>query len=211
MQRREALAALLEAASEQGGYVNAGQAVRLGLTRDDIARLVQSEDLRRVRRGVFGMLHADDRREDEIAAWLYFERDRLPWERNGASKAVLSNASAAALHELGTIIPALPSVTLTAGRPPRLDDIVVHSVPLRRQDWTWLDLGTVRLPVTSPSRTIVDLLIDGEEASYVRRAVDESLRRGIADDVSIVDAARHRKGPSRALEQRVESLLNRAA
>jgi predicted transcriptional regulator of viral defense system len=185
--------------------------MRLGLARDDIARLTHSHDLRRVRRGVFGMRHADERHEDEITTWLYFERDRLPWDREDPPRAVLSHASAAALHGLGTIIPARPTVTLTTGRPPRLDDIEVHRVPLRREDWTWLDVGPVTLPVTSPSRTIVDLLIDGEEPSYVQRAVDESLRRGIADRASIMDAARHRKGPSKALEQRTEMLLEQAA
>ncbi len=211
MQRSEALGALLEAASEQGGYVTSGQATRLGLARDDIARLTASNDLRRVRRGVFAMRHADQRHEDEIATWLRFERDRLPWEQANEPTAVLSHASAAALHSLGTIIPARPVVTLTRGRPPHIADIEVHRVPLRREDWNWLDLGSVKLPVTTPSRTIVDLLLDGQEPSYIERAVAEARRRGTADHASIMDAARHRKGPSGALERRTTALLEQAA
>jgi predicted transcriptional regulator of viral defense system len=211
MQRSEALGVLLEAASEQGGYVTSGQATRLGLARDDIARLTTSNDLRRVRRGVFAMRHADQRHEDEIAAWLHFERDVLPWERADKPSAVLSHASAAALHSLGTIIPTRPVVTLTQGRPPHIADIEVHRVSLRREDWNWLDLGLVKLPVTTPSRTIVDLLLDGQEPSYIERAVAEARRRGTADDASIMDAARHRKGPSGALERRTTALLERAA
>jgi predicted transcriptional regulator of viral defense system len=212
MQRSEALGALLEAASEQGGYVTSRQAARLGLARDDIARLTASKDLRRVRRGVFAMRHADQRHEDEIATWLHFERDRLPWERaKGGPRAVISHASAAALHGLGTIIPGRPVVTLTQGRPPHIADIEVHRVPLRRDDWNWLDLGSVSLPVTTPSRTIVDLLLDGQEPSYIERAVAEARRRGTADDASIIDAARHRKGPSGALERRTTALLEQAA
>lgn len=211
MRRSEALEALLEAASEQGGYVTSGQAIRLGLGRDDIARLTASSDLRRVRRGVFAMRHADQRHEDEIANWLHFERDRLPWEGANEPRAVLSHASAAALHGLGTIIPTRPVVTLTQGRPPHVADIEVHRVPLGREDWNWLDLGAVKLPVTTPSRTIVDLLLDGQEPSYVERAVAEARRREIADDASIMDAARRRKGPSGALERRTIALLERAA
>ena len=211
MQRSEALEALLEAASEQGGYVTAGQAIRLGLGRDDIARLTASSDLRRVRRGVFAMRHADRHHEDEIATWLRFERDRLPWDRANEPRAVLSHASAAALHGLGTIIPTRPVVTLTHGRPPHIADIEVHKVPLRREDWDWLDLGSVKLPVTTPARTIVDLLLDGQEPSYIERAVAEARRRRIADDASIMDAARHRKGPSGALERRTTALLGQAA
>ena len=46
------------------------------------------------------------RYEDEIAAWLHFERDRLPWSWIEPPSSVLSHASAAALRRLGTIIPA---------------------------------------------------------------------------------------------------------
>jgi hypothetical protein len=210
MQRSDALGAVLEAASEQGGYVTSGQAIRLGLARDDVARLVRSNDLRHVRRGVFAMRHADDLHADEIAAWLHFARDRLPWERADPPRAVLSHSSAAALRGLGTIIPARPVVTLTSGRPPHVKDIETHRLSLRHEDWNWLDLGPVRLPVTTPSRTIVDLLLDGEEPSYVERAVAEALQRGIADPTSIMDAAQHRKGPSKALERRTAELLEQA-
>ncbi len=211
MQRSEALEALLEAATEQCGYVTSAQALRLGLARDDIARLRHSNDLRGVRRGVFAMRHADERHEDEIASWLHFERDRLPWERAKSPRAVLSHASAAALHGLGTIIPTQPALTLTSGRPPNVKNIEVHRVPLRQEDWSWLDLGTVRIPVTTPSRTIVDLVLDGQEPSYIERAVREARRRNVADDASIMEAARHRKGPSGALERRTAELLKRAA
>jgi predicted transcriptional regulator of viral defense system len=211
MERTEALEALLEAASEQGGYVTSGQAIRLGLVRDDLARLTRSNDLRRVRRGVHAMRHADERHEDEIAAWLHFERDRLPWERTSPPSAVLSHASAAGLRSLGTIIPERPVVTLTSRSQPHVKDIEVHRVPLRGEDWTWLDLGSVKLPVTTPSRTIVDLLLEGQELSYIERAVAEALRRGTADYASIMDAARHRKGPSAALERRTATLLEHAA
>src|SRR5690606_8230665 len=112
----EALGALLEVASEQGGYVNSAQAARVGLSRNDVARLVRSGDIRRVRRGVLGMRHAELWHEDEIAAWLHFERDRLPWERRGHSEAVLSHESAAALQGLGTIIPGKPTVTVSPRR-----------------------------------------------------------------------------------------------
>ena len=211
MQRSDALESLLESGTEQGGNVTSGQAIRLGLARDDISRLVRSNDLRRVRRGVFAMRHADERHEHEIAAWLHFTRDRLPWERANPPKAVISHSSAASLRGLGTIIPTRPVVTLTTGSPPHVADIETHRVSLRDDDWEWLDLGSVKLPVTTPSRTIVDLLLDGEEPSYVERSVAEAFRRGDADPASVMDAARHRKGPSKARERRTAELLERVA
>jgi predicted transcriptional regulator of viral defense system len=207
------LETVLEAASEQGGYATASQATRLGLARDDIARLVRSEDLQRVRRGVFRMRHAQAQHEDEIAAWLHFERDRLPWERRGETNVVLSHDSGAALQQLGTIIPERPTVTLlpTSGRSPHVTDIDVRRAPLRDEDWAWLDVGALKLPVTTPARTIVDLLLDKQEPSYVARAASEAIADRRTTRVEIMDAARHRKSRTAALEARTASLLDLVA
>jgi predicted transcriptional regulator of viral defense system len=213
MQRSEALEALLEAASEQGGYVTASQATRLGLARDDIARLVDFGDLQRVRRGVFRMRHTQAQHEGDIAAWLHFERDRLPWERRGGTNVVLSHESAAGLHGLGTIIPQNPTVTLLpeSRRSPHVTDIDVRHAPLRDKDWAWSDVGPLKLPVTTPARTIVDLLLDKQEPSYVLRATTEALAERRTTRAEIMDAARHRKSRTEALQARMASLLDLAA
>jgi predicted transcriptional regulator of viral defense system len=174
---------------------------------------VRSEDLQRVRRGVFRMRHAQAQHEDEIAAWLHFERDRLPWERRGETDVVLSHESAAALQRLGTIIPARPTVTLLprSGRSPHVTDIDVRRAPLRDDDWAWLDVGALKLPVTTPARTIIDLLLDKQEPSYVVRATNEALAERLTTRAEIMDAARHRKGRTAALEARTASLLDLVA
>lgn len=205
--------ALLEAATEQGGYVTALQAIRLGLARDDIARLVDTGDLRRVRHGVFAMRHAQIPQEDEVAAWLHFERDWLPWERRGRAGVVLSHDSAAALHGLGTIIAGHPTVTIPARerRSARAAGIVVRRAPLGEEDWAWLDVGALRLPVTTPARTIVDVLLDGHEPSYVQRAITEAIAEGVATPALIMEAARRRKSASKALQARTAELLEGVA
>lgn len=212
VQRGDALEAVLEAGSEQGGYVTARQAISLGLSRDDIARLVESGDLRPIRRGVYGMRHADLQHEDDIAAWLTFERGRLPWERRGKTNAVISHASAAALHGLGTLIPERPTVTLaTPGRTSSLADIDVRHAPVGAEDWAWTAVGTLAIPVTSPDRTIVDLVLDKQEPSYLERAVGEALSRGLATPAGILAAAHRRKTRSASLEARTAALLRAAA
>jgi predicted transcriptional regulator of viral defense system len=213
MQRTEALEAVLEAASEQGGYVTAAQAARLGLTRDDVARLSHARDLQRVRRGIYRMRHASRAHEDEIAAWLHFEQGRLPWERRGATEAVVSHASAAGLRSLGTIIPQRPTITLAlgSGRAPHITDIDIRRAALTADDWSWLKLEDVTLPVTTPARTIVDLLLDGEEPSYVLRATREVLTGQLATPEEIMAAARNRKNRSKALQARTATLLDQAA
>lgn len=208
--RGQALDALLEAASEQGGYVTAAQALRLGLSRDDIARLTRSGDLQRVRRGVFRMRHGQHRREDDVAAWLHFEDGRLPWERHGATTVVVSHAAAAALHNLGSVIAQQPTVTLPpdSTRTPRVAGIEVRRAPLRDTDWAWTDVDGVQLPVTTPARTIVDLLAAGEELSYVERAMAEALASRRATAAEIMDAARHRRpSRTRGLEDETARLL----
>jgi predicted transcriptional regulator of viral defense system len=209
MLRSDALDALVEIASEQGGFLSSAQAGAVGLSRDDIARLVRSGDLHRVRRGVLRMRHADRRHEDEIAAWLHFERGRLPWDRRGRSEAVLSHDSAAALHALGSIIPTHPTVTVTPKRRRATDlpDVNVHGVLLHDADWAWLDVDGLELPVTTPARTIVDLLLAGHEPSYARRAITEATRDGRMTKHDLHAAAARRRQRSQSLQTTISDLV----
>jgi predicted transcriptional regulator of viral defense system len=213
MLRKDALDALLEIASEQGGYVTTAQAGRLGLVRDDLIRLVTSGDLTRTRRGVYRMRHAPQQHEDEIAAWLALERGSLPWERKNDPQAVISHESAAAMHGLGTIIPMRPTLTLRpdSRRYPSAGDIVVHRAPLRTDDWSWHDNGALKLPVTTPARTIIDLLLDKQEPSYLTRATREALSTQLLTPDELMDSARHRKSRTASLQARTAALLAAAA
>jgi predicted transcriptional regulator of viral defense system len=209
MRRDEALQALLEIANEQGGYVTPAQGQRLGLERDDFYRLVHAGDLRAVRRGVYRMRHAESRFEDEIAAWLHLQRDQLPWESRDSPRAVISHESAAAFHQLGTIIPGRPTLTVLRGpRNTVVDDLELHQMRMRPEDWAWEQDERLRLPVTTPARTIVDLILAKTEPSYIERAAREALARGQATPDTLLDTARHRKSKSGAIETRVKQLLN---
>lgn len=213
MLRNEALDKLLEAASEQGGYFTTAQASRLGVVRDDLFRLIESGDLHRVRRGVYRMRHAQLQYEDEIAAWLALERGRLPWEPKDEPQAVFSHESAAAIYQLGTIIAMRPTLTLRpdARRYPNFPDILVHRAPLRGEDWDWYDAASLRLPITTPARTIVDLLLDKQEPSYVVRATREALAAHLLTPAELMDSARHRKSRTASLQERATALLDSAA
>lgn len=203
------LASLLEIAVEQGGYVAAGQAARLGIERSRLARLTDSGDLRRVRWGVYAMRHAHHRLEAEIGAWLSVDRERLPWERNDVAVAVLSHATAAAIHELGTVMPAEPAITVPPERrsATRGKDIELHVASLSPRDWSWVRVEDIRLPVTSAARTIVDLTLAGEELSYVERAIAEALARGAMSEEELIDVAVRRKSRAAALVGRLQRLL----
>lgn len=207
--RDDVLTSLLEIAAEQGGYVAAGQASRLGVEQSRLSRLAESGDLRRVRWGVYAMRHAHHRLEAEIGAWLSIDRERLPWERNGAAVAVLSHATAASIHGLGTVVSREPAITVPPERrsATRGRDIELHVASLAPPDWSWIRAEDIRLPVTSPARTIVDLLLVGEELSYVERAISEALADGNMTADELIDAATRRKSRTTALIVRVRQLL----
>lgn len=212
MRRPEALNALLEAANEQGGYVSVAQAIRLGLAHSDIERLERGGDLQRVRRGVYRMRHAQSHREDEIAAFLLLQRGQLPWESRQAPRAVVSHDSAAAIHRLGTIIPERPTFTVPQGTTTTTaGDVEVHHMRLRKEDWSWERDEALSLPVTTPARTIVDLVLAKAEPSYVLRATREALSRQQTTPEQLLDTARHRKSRSRAVQARVSELIGEAA
>jgi hypothetical protein len=82
---------------------------------------------------------------------------------------------------------------------------------MRDEDWAWSDIGQLKLPVTTPARTVIDLLLDKQEPSYVVRAMREALAERVATPEAIMDAARHRKSRTAALEARTASLLDQAA
>jgi hypothetical protein len=129
-----------------------------------------------------------------MGAWLHLQRDVLPWECREEPRAVLSHESAAGFHGLGTIVSGRPTFTALGGtRATAAVDLKLHHMQLRPQDWSWERDESLRLPLTTPARTIVDLLLSGEEPSYVERAMR--------------DAARHRKSNSKTIERRIERLL----
>ena len=53
----------------------------------------------------------------------------------------------------------------------------------------------------------MDLLLSGEEPSYVERAMREALAREQTTPEAVRDAARHRKSNSKTIERRIELLL----
>lgn len=205
--RSGALSALLEVAAEQGGYVTTAQAEELEVSRTQLTSLQRHGDLRRVRRGVYAMRHANHRLEDELTAWLYFQRDQLPWDR-ADPRSVVSDASAASIHRLGTIIPGLPTVTMMPGvsGKTRRKDIRTRTAPLDPLDWVWLEIESLRVPVTTVARTIVDLIVDHEELSYVRRAIAEALKDGLATGDELVEAAIRRRVRAGRLPEAVRKL-----
>ena len=152
MDRSTALEALTPIAAEQAGIVTSRQAKRVGVPHMLMVRLSRTGDLRRLRRGVYAMAHgrATHPHEDLLAAWLAVTSDELPWQRDVTPRGIISHQTAAALHGLGTIIPGWPEIT-TARQAGDRPGIRFHTAPFGPEDWDWLNVGEMRVPVTTPA------------------------------------------------------------
>jgi predicted transcriptional regulator of viral defense system len=197
MARAEALKALSPIAAEQGGLVSAAQVVLAGVTRNQLSDLAADGDLRHLRRGVYGLGpgRADDEFEDIASAWLAIAGGRLPWQRSGAPDAVVSHRSAAQLLGIVPLIAELPELTQARQRS-RRTDMVIHPARLGSDDWAWCQIGSgMHLPVTTPARTIVDLLLDGEDIGDVERALRQAFADAAAARRELLAALSRRRKP----------------
>lgn len=174
-------------AAEQAAYVSTAQAARAGVDSRALARLAESGVLERALRSVYRVRAAAEPPHAElIAAWTALADGRLPWERPPADAqppVVVSHTAAASLHELGTFPPARPTFIVTAPR---------HDPPSRA--WRTFVLGLVagehrehflpqgiRLDVTTPERTLVDLAWAEADRDHVVEALADGLSRGLVD------------------------------
>lgn len=191
MSRRNALVAVGERTSEQWGMVTAGQARRLGVSRTDLNRLVQDgilervPDAARVYRLVGGPEDPD--RDAMRAVWLQLGRDRIWEERQQHPDAIASHRTAAHLRNLGDLIARHHEFYVTARHRLTRDDVRLRvRPPLPGPDWSWWD----GLPVTTPARTVADLLADFEGETAVAQICQDALRDGLLTHAQLAAAVR---------------------
>ena len=181
---------------EQDGFVTTQQAERLGVRRPKLSALVRSGELESVMRSVYVLAKRKPMpRVDErtYAAWLALDGQRLPWERTEPI-VVISHASAARLHRLGTLPDDRIEMTCTERRTTTVPSIRLHVAPLDELDWTWgMDR---RVMLTTPARTIADLAVSPIERGYVIDAMEDAVARHLTT-VEDVIAATVRRSPRR--------------
>jgi predicted transcriptional regulator of viral defense system len=181
---------------EQDGFVTTHQAERLGVRRSKLTALVGSGDLRSVLRSVYALgKRAPMPRVEErtYAAWLALDGRRFPWEK-AEPIVVLSHASAARVHRLGTLPDDLIEMTTATRRTTTFPAIRLHIAPLGVDDWEWA--MERRIMVTTPARTIADLAISPIERGYVLDALDDAVELRTATRETAI-AAVARRSPHR--------------
>jgi predicted transcriptional regulator of viral defense system len=211
MDRVSALELISPIAAEQAGLVTSRQATRVGVAHGTLVALGNQPALRRLRRGVYVLAfgRATHPQEDLLAAWLALDGGVLPWERTNEPRAIISHASAASIHGLGTIIPRLPELT-TQRRAGHHSGIRLHTAPFVVDDWCWQAVADTRFPVTTVGRTIVDLVLDHEEDGYLTRAIVDAFPDRTTALDSLIAAASRRRERTKKLLREIESLVNDA-
>ena len=164
-------------AAGQWGMLTTAQAEAEGLTRLQLARLTDAGVLERVDRGVYAMASSQDERTELRAAWMSLAPKLTAEERlqDPLLTGVVSHTSAAALHGVGDLLDDEPEFTVSTRKQSRRG-IRLHRAALEPGDVTIAE----GLPVTTPARTVADLLRDGHDVSHVADVAGDVLRRDLA-------------------------------
>ncbi|MFB9838878.1 hypothetical protein [Actinoallomurus acaciae] len=170
---------LSNAAGRQHGLITSAQATRLGVTEAALAHLEESQlvkplewDVYQLAGSPLGPIHAYP-----YAAWLATAPDLFASERpEPAADVVLSHESACNVHGMGSL--AIPFVTFTAPEEreaPRATRLTV--APLTAAEVT-VSRG---VPVTTPHRTILDLVRSHVDHDDVAEALTDAVQQDLVD------------------------------
>ena len=177
---------LAEVSESQWGLVTSAQANARGVSHMNLTRLVDSGDLIRLSHGVYRDAGAPGGEHDNLrAAWLASEPTRVAWERlnEKPGKVVVSGESAAALHGIGNLRAMRHEFTTPTRKQTQRADVHYRTRTLTRDD------VTVRegLPVTTPERTIADLVEQRTQLDHVGNALRDAARKSSLDTIRLTE------------------------
>jgi len=193
MEQRSPSARLYDIAEQQAGYFTAAQAKQSGFSQPQLTYHVRSGRLVRVKWGVYRLaLFPSSSHEDLYVAWL-----------EAGPKAVISHESALALYDLSDVLPGRIHLIIPRSASRRRVGLALHTSQLDPADVTTI----AGLPVTSVSRTIVDVAVSGLADELVIQAVHEALRKGLTSHEALRSYAARRGGrPQRLVAQALQEV-----
>lgn len=173
--------ALSAITSEQAGLVSSAQAARVGVDTAALFRLARNGVLERPLRGVYRVRGAPPPAElDILAAWVRLIGARLPYDPTepGQQVATVSHTAAARMLELGTFPADRPTFIVRRQRHQQTSHAYrTFALELADHDWSWHELrDRIRVPITTPERTLVDLAWAEADPEHVREALDRHRR-----------------------------------
>lgn len=167
-----AIKALSEVTAWQWGLVTVSQAQIVGVSRLNLSRLSSAGLLKRIRQGVYLDCSVPDSWLTPLRAqWLSFKPDTLAFQRLEAihTELVVGSRSACWVWGVGDF-DELPYTFYSTSRVKRdIDGVKTITMKLEPMDITVVD----GLPVTTQTRTIIDLMREGFDLGGVGQVINE--------------------------------------
>lgn len=161
--------------SYQWGLFSSAQAEEINIQCSEITRLAKKSSIKRIRRGIYTF---DDSGSDSNigikAAWMSLYPKQTASERlsNLDYDAIVIGKTAAALHRIGDFYSSPFSFAVKKRRQTRQNDIICRIWEIDPSDIIIVD----SLPVTSPERTIADLIRLNEDPSLIGNALNDAIK-----------------------------------
>jgi predicted nucleotidyltransferase len=166
--RAEKSERLFQVAQSLQGYFTSADAKRLGYGYPHQHFHVKQRNWIRVDHGIFRLKNFPAAKHEDLIRWWLWTR----------KKGVLSHDTAAAVYELGDVLPATVHFTVPPDfrrKPPK--NVSLHKANLVAGDFETRD----GFPVTKPLRTIADLTFSHMDPERLSAVVKDALQKGLVD------------------------------
>jgi predicted transcriptional regulator of viral defense system len=176
---------LYEIADTQSGYFTSAQARTAGFSSPLLSYHTRQGTFQRVAHGVYRLTFFPSvPHEDLFVAWL----------RTGPNS-VISHESALALFELSDVLPAAVHIIVPRTASRRRAGLRLHTNKLAKDEVTRYQ----GLPVTTPARTLADVIVAGTAPEQIVMAVKQALDRGLTTPASLHVQMKRRGGRTAAV------------
>jgi predicted transcriptional regulator of viral defense system len=163
--RRDRLYTLAET---QGGYFTAADAKALGYVYPHQFFHVKRGNWVRVDRGLFRLKHFPAAAHEDLIRWWLWSR----------KQGVISHESAAAVYDLGDVLPSKTHLTVPPGfRKKGPGSVILHRAQLESTDVETRE----GFRITTPLRTILDLARVHLDPERLRAVTRDALKQGLID------------------------------
>jgi predicted transcriptional regulator of viral defense system len=173
-------------AEVQNGFFTTKQAKAAGFAENTHPYHVHAGNWVREHRGIYRLASFPRGERPDLMLWSLWSRNR-----GEAAQGVYSHQTALSLHDLSDAMPT--KLHMTVPRTFRRNSKIPCVLVLHFTDLPQIDIGVAYgARVTSPLRTILDLLAGGEmPLATLRQALLEGLRRGLIRRSEIAAARKH--------------------
>ena len=181
---------LLALCREQEGMFTSAQAHKAGVDYVQLHRMVQRGELTRLRRGVYrheAVFFPGN--EELVAAWMSLYPEMSQFQRlQNPHLGTLRTESAALIHGIGNLRQSVFTFASSERKQTRSADIAMTQAQLRPDEITLVQ----GLPVTTPTRTVVDLLDEMNEPEHIAQVIEDALFLQLPLEQESINEALHR-------------------